>query len=139
MNYECVVSEYQIVSNQKFFEIEIENDSNILNIGCFPVCEMVQPDVNAYWRLDFTECSDDTGWLLYANAQVETIVAGTCMQTATMRSDYCTNATGRNCFCPKSSSNISFLTQRNEIGISTQKYRYDVVSHFYLYNICNKC
>ena len=61
LNYECVVSEYQIVSNQKFFEIEIENGSKILNIGCFPVCEMVQPDVNAYWRLDFTECSDDTG------------------------------------------------------------------------------
>ena len=54
--------------------------------------------------------------------------------------DSCFRALNTNCFCPSNNEQqLTFITMRNNVGLSTMDYYYDTVGQYYLFNLCNKC
>ena len=54
--------------------------------------------------------------------------------------DSCFRALNTNCFCPDNNEQqLTFITMRNNVGLSTMDYYYDTVGQYYLFNLCNKC
>lgn len=136
-NFECIVSDHPVVSSQKFHEIQ----SGDKFVACFETCQMAKPLVSAFWNIDFTVCSSRkyTGKrgrqiLTYCNLE------GTCLRRSQLMMESCYQALNTNCFCPGiGEKQLTFITMRNNVGISTLNYYYDSVGQYYLFNLCNKC
>jgi len=123
-NFECIVSDYSIVSPHKFHEIQTGDKF----IACYEVCKTTKPMVSAFWTIDFTFCSSRTS------------TAGSCLRRSQLQMDSCFRALNTNCFCPSNNEQqLTFITMRNNVGLSTMDYYYDTVGQYYLFNLCNKC
>jgi len=123
-NFECIVSDHTIVSPHKFHEIQAGDKF----VACYEVCSMSKPVVSAFWDIDFTLCSSRTS------------TAGSCLHKSQFVMDSCFRALNTNCFCPDNDqTQLTFITMRNNVGLSTMDYYYDTVGQYYLFNLCNKC
>lgn len=122
--YECIVSDHPILSPHAFHEVQVKSSKYV---ACFMTCTITEPVISGFWNINFTLCS---------GPQAE---GGACLRASQLMMEECNNFLSQNCFCAKGDENVTFMTKRNHFGLSTDKYYYDIVGQYLLYNLCNKC